>query len=68
MGWATASRTKFAQQTIGGMTTQYTLDLNNALPQVLADGTNRYLYGMGRIAQQAPTGWQVFLPDALAGS
>jgi hypothetical protein len=32
---------------------------------VLADDTNRYLYGMGRIAQQMPNGWQYFLPDAL---
>jgi len=32
---------------------------------VLADGTDRYLYGMGRIAQQTPNGWQYFLPDAL---
>jgi RHS repeat-associated protein len=35
---------------------------------VLADGTNRYLYGMGRIAQQAPNGWQYFLPDALGSA
>jgi hypothetical protein len=34
------------------------------LSQVLADGANRYLYGMGRIAQQAPCGLQYFLPDA----
>jgi hypothetical protein len=33
------------------------------LSQVLADGTNRYLYGVGRIAQQTPTGLQYFLPD-----
>ncbi len=50
---------------MGGVTTQYTLDLNNSLTQVLADGTNRYLYGMGRIAQQTPNGLQYFLPDAL---
>jgi RHS repeat-associated protein len=53
------------QQTVGGVTTQYTLDLNNSLTQVLSDGTNRYLYGMGRIAQQTPNGLQYFLPDAL---
>jgi RHS repeat-associated protein len=53
------------QQTVGGVTTQYTLDLNNSLTQVLSDGTNHYLYGMGRIAQQAPNGLQYFLPDAL---
>ena len=32
---------------------------------MLSDGTNRYLYGMGRIAQQTPNGLQYFLPDAL---
>jgi hypothetical protein len=42
----------------------YTLDLNNSLTQVLSDGINRYLYGMGRIAQQTPNGLQYFLPDA----
>jgi RHS repeat-associated protein len=35
---------------------------------VLADGANRYLYGMGRIAQQTPGGWQYFLPDALGSA
>jgi RHS repeat-associated protein len=29
----------------------YTLDLNAGLTQVLTDGTNQYLYGVGRIAQ-----------------
>ena len=53
------------QQTVGGVTTNYVLDINNSLSQVLSDGTNRYLYGMGRIAQQTPTGLQYFLPDAL---
>ncbi len=53
------------QQTVGGVTTQYTLDINNSLSQVLADGANRYLYGMGRIAQQTPAGLHYFLPDAL---
>jgi RHS repeat-associated protein len=53
------------QQTVGGVTTQYKLDINNSLSQVLSDGTNRYLYGMGRIAQQAPNGLQYFLPDGL---
>jgi RHS repeat-associated protein len=35
---------------------------------VLADGTNRYLYAMGRIAQQTPNGLQYFLPDALGSA
>ena len=31
---------------------QYTLDLNAGLTQVLDDGTNTYLYGLGRIAEK----------------
>jgi RHS repeat-associated protein len=50
------------------VTTHYTLDLNNSLTQVLSDGTDRYLYGMGRIAQQTPNGLQYFLPDALGSA
>jgi hypothetical protein len=53
------------QQTVGGVTTRYTLDINNSLSQVLSDGTDRYLYGMGRIAQQTPSGLQYFLSDGL---
>ncbi len=37
------------QQTVDSVTTDYTLDINNWLTQVLADGTNTYLYGTGRI-------------------
>ena len=33
----------------GTTTTQYTLDMAIGLTQVLSDGTNDYLYGMGRI-------------------
>ncbi len=40
------------RQTINGAPTNYALDLNAGLTQVLADGTNTYLYGAGRIAQQ----------------
>jgi len=42
----------------------YTLDLNTDLTQVLADGTNTYLYGNGRIAQADST-TEYFLGDAL---
>jgi len=45
--------------------TTYTLDLAAGLSQVLADGTNTYLYGLGRIAQQGPETTQYFLADAL---
>ena len=52
------------QQTVNSVTTNYTLDLNAGLTQVLADGSNSYLYGAGRIGQQA-TDWAYHLPDAL---
>ena len=51
-----------------GTGVNYTLDLNAGLTQVLADGTNTYLYGNGRISQfpipdsQSP---EYFLGDAL---
>jgi RHS repeat-associated protein len=53
------------QQTIGGVTTTYTLDLASGLTQVLSDGTNTYLYGNGRIAQQNGPELSYFLGDAL---
>jgi RHS repeat-associated protein len=53
------------QQTVDGVTTNYSLDLNNWRTQVLADGTNTYLYGAGRIAQFEASGAAYFLGDAL---
>jgi RHS repeat-associated protein len=53
------------QGTVDGVTTNYSLDLNNWLTQVLADGTTTYLYGTGRIAQYDASGAQYFLADAL---
>ena len=52
------------QQTESGMTTNYTLDINSGLTQVLTDGTSAYLYGLGRIGQQGAE-WAYHLPDAL---
>ena len=52
-------------QTVNGDTTNYTLDLNAGLTQVLNDGTNSYLYGNGRIAQTAGATTEYFLGDAL---
>jgi RHS repeat-associated protein len=59
-------------QTVDGITTSCTLDLNpspslragSGLTQVLADGTNTYLYGNGRIAQVGAA-TEYFLGDAL---
>ncbi len=53
------------QQTVDSVTENYTLDLNNWLTQVLADGTHTYLYGTGRIAQYDAGGGEYFLGDAL---
>jgi len=52
------------QQTVSGVTTSYSLDLNAGLTQVLADGTTSYLYGLGRIGEQGAD-WAYHLPDAL---
>ncbi len=47
-----------------GLQRRYAPDLNPGLTQVLADGTNTYLYGNGRIAQQQST-MQYFGADGL---
>jgi RHS repeat-associated protein len=52
-------------QTVNGVTTQYTLDLNTSLTQVLADGTNTYLYGNGRVGEKQSAGFVYHLADAL---
>jgi len=51
-------------QMVNNVTTNYTLDLNTGLTQVLSDGTTDYLYGNGRIAQ-VNTSAEYFLGDAL---
>jgi len=53
------------RQTINGGPTTYTVDLAAGLTQVLAAGTNSYLYGVGRIGEEQPGGWQYHLGDAL---
>ena len=53
------------KQTANSAVTTYTLDLNAGLTQVLADGTNTYLYGLNRIGEQQPSGFAYHLPDAL---
>jgi RHS repeat-associated protein len=50
---------------VNGLPINYTLDLNARLTQVLADGTNAYLYGRARIGEQQPGGWQYHHGDAL---
>ena len=41
------------------------MDLNTGLTQALFDGTNTYVYGLGRIAQTNATSTDYFLGDAL---
>ena len=53
------------QQTVDSVTTNYALDLATGLTQVLADGTNTYLYGVGRIGEEQPTGFAYHLSDTL---
>jgi RHS repeat-associated protein len=52
-------------QVLNGQTTNYALDLNAGLTQVLQDGEQTYLYGVNRVAQVAETQVGYFLPDAL---
>jgi RHS repeat-associated protein len=53
-------------QSVDGVPTNYTLDLNAGLTQVLTDGTNTYTYGLGRISQeQSGNDPEYFLGDAL---
>ena len=60
-----ASRSLFTSHFITSQTTNYPLDLASGLPQVLADGSNTYLYGNMRLAQEDSTNTQYFLTDAL---
>lgn len=48
-----------------GQTTNYKLDMNAGLTQVLADETNTYLYGVDRISQENAQGVDYFLGDTL---
>ncbi len=53
------------QQSVNSQTTTYALDLNAGLTQVLDDGENTYLYGLGRILQTNNSTDEYFLGDAL---
>jgi RHS repeat-associated protein len=52
-------------QAVNGDSTDYTLDLNSSLTQVLSDGTNAYLYGFNRIDEYGVDGWAYHHGDAL---
>jgi uncharacterized protein RhaS with RHS repeats len=53
------------QQTVDSVTTNHTLDLAVGLTQVLEDGSNTYMYGLGRIGEQQTGGFVMHLGDAL---
>ncbi len=59
------------RQTANGVTTQYTLDLNSGLTQVLTENTpggygdETYLYGLARLAQVSAESTEYFAADAL---
>jgi hypothetical protein len=48
------------------VTKNYTLDLNAGLTQVLSDGTNTSLYGLGRIGEKQSANFVYHLPMRLA--
>jgi hypothetical protein len=50
-------------QTVNDVTTNHVLDQAAGLTQVLEDGTNTYLYGNGRIAQDDGVNMGYFLGD-----
>jgi RHS repeat-associated protein len=52
-------------QSVDGVVTRYTLDLETDLTQVLSDGSYAYLYGNDRLAQANTSGTDYFLGDAL---
>lgn len=50
---------------MGSTVTNYLLDTASGLSQVLADGINTYLYGLGRISQSSASSKEYYLGDAL---
>jgi len=56
------------QQSIDSVTTTYSLDIAADLTQVFGDGTNSYLYGLGRIGEAGAGGWLYPLSDALGST
>jgi RHS repeat-associated protein len=56
------------QQTIGGVPINYAVDINSALPQVLQDGTDSYIYGVGNLSQINGSNTDYFLTDALGST
>ena len=57
---------KRAPQTVGSTTTSYVYDVNGSLPNVLSDGTFKYIYGLGlAYAVDGSGNVQVYHTDGL---
>jgi|GEM_PF-959907 len=57
---------KRASKTVGGTATNYVYDINGALPNVLTDGTFKYVYGLGlAYAVDGSGNLQVYHTDGL---
>ncbi len=61
----TGSGDRLRQTVNSTNTVDYVLDTLNQYTQVLSDGSNSYLYGLGRIGEKNATDWSYHLPDAL---
>jgi hypothetical protein len=67
---------RLSHDMVGAGLTQYALDLNPSaslragagLTQVLDDGTNTYVYSLGRIAQLSESPTEYFMGDALGSA
>src|SRR5438093_13007498 len=56
-------------RTAGGTTTTFTWDAAASVPQVLYDGTLKYVYGLGRVSQVNGSGaTYYYLADALGST
>lgn len=53
------------RQVVNGVPTTYTLDLHAGLTEVLSDGQNTYLCGVGRLGEEQSAGWVYHVGDAL---
>jgi RHS repeat-associated protein len=51
-----------------GSTTTFTWDVNAGIPQVLDDGTFKYVHGLGRISEVGPGTTHYYLPDGLGST
>jgi RHS repeat-associated protein len=52
-----------------GSTTTFTWDVNRGVPQVIDDGTFKYVYGLGRLCEIGPgTTTHYYLPDGLGST